>query len=429
MRAAWRERYIDDLDLFPQAGMETRLGHGNDDISVPFMWVCIHRYLDEGGDGSFVLKRDLMRGPAGRVLRAQQVGSRPLAVTHVHDFNRYYPFDDAEVRTAIYTIRADRDPEFPVSVDSWSEGSESPDVSSDTSIRQTFEHEATSMVSLGEAVESRWVRADAGTRAVGKCAHEIRHGVKDDAKAVFSIDRDQCGDLEHDHLYPYLRSKHIVKYGLFGHDIHLVPLRKANADNETALQSDCPRTYAYLQANRDRLDNRSSTWLTQGTFYNMFGLGEYTWSAYKVVWCRLGFKPHFAVVSTRTDTDLGEKPVIPGDHCMFIATNDRYEAHFLCGLLNAAPYQQSLKEIAAAGKSSLSKGVVSRLELPAYSDTATARRLAELSMAAHEIVPEHTDVSKRAYNKQTIPELEALQTEIDECVERMLTTEDTDISG
>ncbi len=41
-------------------------------------------------------------------------------------------------------------------------------------------------------------------------------------------------------------------------------------------------------------------------------------------------------------------------------------------------------------------------------------------MAAHEVVPGHTDVSKRAYNRRTIPELERLQAEIDDIVEAML---------
>ena len=152
----------------------------------------------------------------------------------------------------------------------------------------------------------------------------------------------------------------------------------------------------------------------------MFGLGEYTWSAYKVVWCRLGFKPHFAVVSTVEDEDLGEKPVVPGDHCMFVSTDDEREAHFLCALLNSAPYQRSIRGVASEGKASLSKTVISKLALPAYRETPASRRLAELSMTAHGIVPEYTDVSKRAYNRRTIDELAAVRAEIDETVEGML---------
>jgi hypothetical protein len=128
---------------------------------------------------------------------------------------------------------------------------------------------------------------------------------------------------------------------------------------------------------------------------------------------RIGF-------DTVTDPDLGEKPVVPGDHFMFISTDSEYEAHFLCALLNSAVYQRSLGEIASDGKSSLSKSVVSKLALPAYRETAACKRLAELSMEAHEIVPRHTDVSKRAYNDTTIERLEIVQAEIDRRVENLV---------
>lgn len=425
VRNAWRETYVDQLDLLPHRGIETRLGHGNDDISVPFVLVCVHQYLDEGGDASFVLKRSVTKGPAGRLFRAQRVGSRPLAVRHVHDFNSLHPFGDSvDVYSAIYTLDADTDPQSPIATDSWTVEDTTPEFSSVETMEKTLEREETGLVPVDdEDSASSWIRSDAENRALGECEHEIRHGVKDDAKAVYSIDASQLDQLEHDHIYPYLRSKHVVKYGLFGHDRHLVPLEKANQDNERELSGNCPQTYDYLDSNRATLDNRSSSWLDNGAFYNVFGLGEYTWSEYKVVWCRLGFKPHFAVVSTVDDESLGEKTVVPGDHCMFISTDERYEAHFLCGLLNSSPYQQSLDGIASQGKSSLSKTVVSRLELPQYRETAEQEGLAELSMTAHSIVPQHTDMSKRKYNQTSIDELAVVQANIDALVEEMLSDE------
>ena len=422
VRDAWREKYVKQLDLLPHHGVETRLGHVNDDISVPFIWVCIHHYLDEDGDASFVLKRDIMKGPAGRLLRTQRVNSRPVAVRHIHDFNRLRPFgDDVGVHSAIYTLSADSDPSFPIETDSWKKGSEQPQFTTAGAMRNTLENEQTEMVPVEEDDQSSsWVREDAESRALGECEHDIRHGVKDDATDVYSIDRVQLDELEHDHIYPYIKSKHVVKYGLFGHALHLVPIKKANEDNETELKNNCPKTYEYLESNRQALEDRSSSWLDKGTFYNVFGLGEYTWSDYKLVWCRLGFKPHFAVVSTVDDEDLGEKMVVPGDHFMFISTDDKYEAHFLCGLLNSSIYQKSIKGIASEGKSSLSKTVISKLELPEYKESEDSKQLAELSMEAHEIVPEHTDVSKRKYNKKNIEELDVVQAEIDELVEEML---------
>ena len=422
VRDAWREKYVKQLDLLPHHGVETRLGHVNDDISVPFIWVCVYHYLAEGGNASFVLKRDIMKGPAGRLLRTQQVNSRLVAVRHIHDFNRLRPFgDDVGVHSAIYMIEADEQPGFPIETDSWKKGSGKPEFSTADRMWDTLEHEETGMIPVEEdEPSSSWVREDAENRALGECEHDIRHGVKDDATDVYSIDRSQLAELEHDHVYPYIKSKNVVKYGLFGHELHLVPIKKANEDNETEMQNNCPKTYEYLESHRQALEDRSSTWLDKGTFYNVFGLSEYTWSDYKVVWCRLGFKPHFAVVSTVDDEDLGEKMVVPGDHFMFISTDNEYEAHFLCGLLNSSIYQKSIKGIASEGKSSLSKTVISKLELPEYRETEDSKRLAELSMEAHEVVPQHTGVSKRTYNKKNIEDLEVVQAEVDELVEGML---------
>ncbi len=422
VKDAWRAKYVKQLDLLPHHGVEARLGHANDDISVPFIWVCIYHYLDEDGDASFVLKRDIMKGPAGRLLRTQRVNSRPTAVRHVHDFNRLRPFgDDVGVHSAIYTLNADSKPKFPISVDSWKKSRGKPSFTTVDAMRDTLEHEETGMIPVDEDDQSSsWIREDAENRALGECEHDIRHGVKDDATDVYSIDRSQLGELEPDFVYPYIKSRHVVKYGLFGHTLHLVPIKKANEDNETELQNNCPKTYQYLESNRQALEDRSSSWLDEGTFYNVFGLGEYTWSDYKIVWCRLGFKPHFAVISTVEDEDLGEKMVVPGDHFMFISTDNEYEAHFLCGLLNSSIYQKSIKGIASEGKSSLSKTVISKLELPEYKETEDSKRLAELSMEAHGIVPQHTNVSKRKYNKKSIEELEIVQAEIDKLVEEML---------
>ena len=421
VRAAWRKQYVDQLNLFPHRGRRTRLGHGNDDISVPFVWVCLHHYLADGGDASFVLKRDITTGPAGRLLRTQRVNGRPVAVQHVHDFNGLRPFgSDVGVNSAVYTLAADSEPAFPIAVDSWTSKGDTPSFATVDAMQETLEREETGMVPIEEAdPSSSWMRADAESRALGECDHEIRHGVKDDATDVYTIGREELCRLEHDHVYPYIKSRHVVKYGLFGHALHLVPLTKAGADNEPELRNNCPETYDYLESNRGALEARSSTWLEEGPFYNVFGLGEYTWSAYKVVWCRLGFKPHFAVVDTVDDEDLGRKTVVPGDHYLFIPTESEYEAHFLCGLLNSAPYQQSIENIASEGKSSLSKAVISRLELPEYGEFEDSRRLAELSMAAHRIVPQHVDVSKRTYNRTTIEELGAVQAEIDDLVAAM----------
>ncbi|RLM53153.1 type I restriction endonuclease subunit M [Halobellus sp. Atlit-31R] len=457
----------DELDLFGHTGVDARLGYANDDLSVPYAWTCLHRLLRDGGRAALVLKRDLLTGPAGERLRRPDVGERSITYDRVHDFGSLSPFPDVDAGTALLSLRISRDSGHEAGNDDSETGADDPAASpfptadgiptvrwaapetsravsergtetapdtatapaagspftSLSAMRARLDRTETRLVPADPAdPTSAWIRADAERRALGENPYRIRHGVKDDAKAVYAVDRElieRC-DLESEHVFPYLKSKHIVKYGLFGHDLHLVPQRQAGADNAAELEREAPATYAYLEENRERLTDRGSSWFDDGPFYSLFGLGSYTWAPYKIVWCRLGFKPHFAVVSTVADPVVGEKPVVPGDHCMFVSTDSEAEAHYLCALLNSAPYQRCLRDISSGGKSSLSKSTVERLALPEWRSAADQRHLAELSQRAHAIVPNHVDCSKRAYNQKTIPELQAVQTEIDRTAERFL---------
>jgi hypothetical protein len=470
-----RDGPIERLELFEHEGATARLGHANDDLSLPFVWTCLDRYLRDDGVAAFVLKRDHLRGPAGQLLRSGRVGSRSLTVEHVHDFSALDPFGDVDAAAALYLFRvgstgsspdmgdtergadsdtktgtetgteagmetgtdtdvktdvetgAEADTTGPASVPTtvWEPTDRTPDFGSLAALRTTLARTETALRPIDpDDGTTPWHRTDADVDALGECAYRIRHGLKDDAKAVFSVDRELLRELEPTHVYPYLRSKHVVKWGLFGHDRFLVPQRQAGEDNERVLAREAPATYDYLVRHRDRLEARGSSWFDAGPFYSLFGLGPYTWAPYKVVWCRLGFNPHFTVVSTVDDALLGEKSVVPGDHCMFVACEDEREAHYLCALLNAAPYQRCLRDVAGSTKASLSKSVVSSLSLPPWEATPGQERLATLSRRAHEIVPEYTDRSKRAYNRLSIPELAAVEREVDAVVTRFLEERD-----
>jgi hypothetical protein len=143
--------------------------------------------------------------------------------------------------------------------------------------------------------------------------------------------------------------------------------------------------------------------LKTGPFYSVFGVGNYTWSKYKVVWCRLGFRPEFCVISTENDAILGEKTLIPGDHFMFIPFEKKEEAHAICALLNSTQYIETLGGISHKSKSALSKKVVSSLSLPKYSDIGTRKDLVNLSLQAHKLVGQtiksNVPVSRREYSE------------------------------
>jgi len=362
-----------------------------------------------------------MKNTAGKLLRTMNVGGRDFDLVNIEDFNDLKVFgSQVGANSAIYTFEFDQKNSYPIEGRSWEK------VDSFQTKEEILEgeFEDTQFIPVDETEKfSPLIRRDAEKAALGDCAHNIRHGIKDDAKDVFKINREELDtlDLETELIYPYIKSRHIIKYGLLGHELHLVPIRKANEDNEEKLSSNCPNTYEYLQDNKNTLEERSSSWLDKGTFYNVFGIGDYTWSNYKVAWCRLGWKPHFAVISTEEDEDIGKKKVIPGDHYMFIPTENEQEAYFLAGLLNSSVYQRTLEDIASEGKSSLSKKVVSRLKLPKWTETEDTLRIVELSKEAHKVSKKFKGMGRREYKKQEKKELKDIQSKLDELVEKLLT--------
>lgn len=84
-------------------------------------------------------------------------------------------------------------------------------------------------------------------------------------------------------------------------------------------------------------------------------------------------------------------------------TDDRYEAHVPCGLLNSSiygrPFQTGTPGVHGDGRRQ------------------AARRTPD---EAHGTVPKHTGVSKRTYNQTDIEELDVVQAEIDRVVQRVL---------
>ena len=280
----------------------------------------------------------------------------------------------------------------------------------------------TGLAPLDDSSDAPWIEPDHNLSALGGCSYSIRHGAKDDLKSVFEISYSKFKEIEQDFVYPYLKSKDIVRWGTLSYSYRIIPQKKSGENNEIFLQNDLPMTYKYLLANRQALEKRKSTWLKTGPFYSVFGVGKYTWSKYKVAWCRLGFRPEFCVISTENDSILGEKTLIPGDHFMFIPFDKEKEAHAICALLNSTPYIKTLGGISHKSKSALSKKVVSSLSLPQFSDIGPGKRLANLSLQAHrlvgQIIKSDAPASRREYREPVV--VQDIQSSIDSIVDDFL---------
>lgn len=78
------------------------------------------------------------------------------------------------------------------------------------------------------------------------------------------------------------------------------------------------------------LDKRKSSIYKGRSRFSVFGVGEYSFSPWKVAISGLYKKLHFAVVGQYT-----EKPIVLDDTCYFLPCHSEGEARYLAGLLNS----------------------------------------------------------------------------------------------
>jgi hypothetical protein len=234
-----------------------------------------------------------------------------------------------------------------------------------------------------DALEAEKTERLAGTFGYEK---EIRHGLKHDAEGVFGLRivrskgsslvvrakggrADEAGpavEVERELVYPYLKPRHVKRWAIAGWEHVLVPQKRAGERNSSELAGGFPKTLAYLESHRPRLQKRRSSIFKSGPFYSVFGLGPYTFSPFRVVWCGLGMKACFAVVTPVEDPSLGNKPPVPDSCCYSISTGSFEEACFLAGVLNSSVVKWFLESRPSGSKRPLSKTALSRVGVPRF---------------------------------------------------------------
>jgi hypothetical protein len=193
--------------------------------------------------------------------------------------------------------------------------------------------------------------------------------------------------IEPDLLYPLLRGRDVGRwqaqpsaYILMAQD----PQKRRGYD-EDWLSVKYPKTYSYLKYFEAALRSRSGYrryFSESDPFYSMFDVGDYTFAPYKVVWGRIAAEIAAAVVSIVP----GEKPPIPQETVSMVAFDNLEEAHYLCAIMNSAPFNFAAQSYSQkGGKSFGTPSILENIFVPRYDPTnPTHRQLAALSQQAHE---------------------------------------------
>ena len=363
--------------LFTLSGTAARHGGGKKDLSMLMTYVAADRYLLDGGRLGFVVTQTIFQTKgAGDGFRRFRLGEDgpDLRVLHVDDMVRFRPFAEAANWTGTLFFEKGGKTEYPLSYDRWRlcKGRHMPDVhaADDGGWRDCFQRERLVARPIDrERASSPWfvqpaeLEADL-TRLIGPSQYTAHLGantgganpvywlriIEADDEGVLvrnmtgSAGRDRKFEaveerIEADLIYPLLRWGDVGRFSavpaayiLLAQD---VDARRGH--DEQWMQSQCPRTLAYLWRFRRQLESRAAykRYQSAAAFYSMYNVGRYTLAPIKVVWRRMDKRINAAVLEPLDDQFLGRRPVVPQETCVIVEAESADEAHYLAAALNS----------------------------------------------------------------------------------------------
>lgn len=223
----------------------------------------------------------------------------------------------------------------------------------------------------------------------GKSEFEWRQGVKHDCSKIMELrlednnyinGRNEIVDLEDTIVFPLIKSSMFKKPLINQFDRYVIVTQKKAREDTSALEQLVPKTWDYLNANKSAFDNRRSSIYRGAPAFSMFGVGDYSYSKYKVGVSGFYKKPLFSVLYT----DSG-KPVMTDDTSYFICFEEYEMAYVAMLVLNSNKVQSFLKSIAFLdSKRPYTKKVLGRISFKkvmqdvTYSDLKSTEKVLDL---------------------------------------------------
>jgi methylase of polypeptide subunit release factors len=208
--------------------------------------------------------------------------------------------------------------------------------------------------------------------ADGKSALIWRSGVKHDASPVFELTRKEDGtlvnragalvDVEPEFVYPLIKSTDVFSGHSSNAQSRAMILPQTRLGEDTArLREVAPKLWRYLSSHGDIFEKRQSKIYLGKPHFSVFGIGDYSFSPYKVAISGLHKQLRF-----RCFGPVGDKPVMLDDTCYFAPCQNASQAALLCALMNDSTTSAFLSTlIFIDSKRPVTKRLLQRLNLGA----------------------------------------------------------------
>jgi hypothetical protein len=334
------------------AGLAAKTGKANFDISE---WILI-KLLESLNERSACIAMLCKTAVARKVLRYGWVNHFRMGTPSLHLIDAAKHFGVA-VSACLLVIRT---------------GAPEPNLTAGVYRDLSFDHRLATLGIKGTELVADLDEYEQVKNLDGSSHYRWRSGVKHDAASVmefvnegstFINGMDERADLEPTFLFPLLKSSDIANNRLTPTRSVLITQRKPGDDTGT-ISSLAPRTWSYLLRHENVFDRRRSAVYRKRPRFSMFGVGDYTFSPWKVAVSGLYRNCRFKVIGVHEN-----KPVVVDDTCYFIRCASEEEASFACHLLNSRPAIQFFNALTFRdAKRPITVEVLGRLDL---------RRLAE----------------------------------------------------
>ena len=220
----------------------------------------------------------------------------------------------------------------------------------------------------------------------GNSQFEWRQGVKHDCSSIMELEavdeqtyinkKKQQIKIEKTLVYPLIKSsgfKSCIINEQFKKNV-IVTQKKIKEDT-SYIKTLAPQTWKYLVENKESFDRRKSSIYQGAPDFSMFGIGDYSYSVYKVGVSGFYKKPLFSLLYNKEQL---KHPVMVDDTSYFISFDNYNDAYVCMVLLNTNYVQDFLYSISFQdAKRPYTKKVLQRLDFKKVVESISVHKLEE----------------------------------------------------
>lgn len=219
----------------------------------------------------------------------------------------------------------------------------------------------------------------------GVCQFEWRQGVKHDCSSIMELEvldektyvnkKKQPIEIEKTLVYPLIKSSGFKSYTINSFSKRVIVTQKKIKEDTGYIKKIAPQTWAYLTEHKEEFRKRKSSIYKGAPEYSMFGIGDYSYSKYKVGISGFYKKPIFSLLYNE---DNLEQAVMVDDTSYFLSFDNYNDAYVCMLLLNSSWVQKFLLSISFQdAKRPYTKKVLQRIDFKKIVNTLNINELTE----------------------------------------------------